>query len=363
MIRKRTRTNKGLVTSIKAHSEKKVQEDHQSGYVPTGCSLLNLALSDKASGGFGLGKMTNIIGDRQSGKSLLALSLLAECAHSPAFDDYKLIYDDVEQACEFDIEKLFGRTTKERVEPPEYEDEIPLYSCTVQDFHANVVRHLKEGRPFIYILDSLDALDAEEDQKKADEMIKARETGREISGTYGMAKPKAMSWILRHVVSGIKKTKSALIIISQTRDNISPISFAKKTRSGGRALEFYCTHELWLAVSKTIKKKDLPIGVFAKIKVTKNKLTGKSRQIEIPLYYSYGLDDIGASVNWLVQVGHWKKKGNKIDATELGLLAGQRRLIGEIESKDYMKELSSVVAKVWEERESSLSLDRKPKYC
>ena len=210
---------------------------------------------------------------------------------------------------------------------------------------------------------NLDALDAEEDQKKADEMIEAREKGKEVAGTYGMAKPKAMSWILRHIVSGIKKTKSALIIISQTRDNISSVSFAKKTRSGGRALEFYCTHELWLAAGSPIEKKQMPIGVNTKIRITKNKLTGKRRKVSIPLYYSYGLDDIGASVDWLVTVGHWGKKGGKIDADDFDLLATKKKLIRFIESEEGRKsDLDSIVAEVWEEMEKSFLPNRKPKY-
>jgi hypothetical protein len=280
------------------------------------------------------------------------------------FDGYHLIYDDVEQACEFDISSLFGQVTVDRMESPEMDENgVPVYSCTVQDFHANIVGRIEKKEPFIYILDSLDALDSEEDRKKADDMIKARNSGKEITGTYGMAKSKAMSWILRHVVSGIKTMESVLIIISQTRDNISPVSFVRKTRAGGRALEFYCTHELWLAVGKTIEKKGLPIGVNTKIKITKNKLTGKKRTISMPLYYSYGLDDIGASIDWLISNGHWDKKGGKIDADDLGIFATKKKLIREIDSDIIKKrKLDSILAKAWKELEDSLLLNRKPKY-
>jgi len=296
MRRTRTRSSK-LAESVKRgivrRSTEKTDEDTLKGHISSGCALLNLALSDKVEGGFGLGKMTNIIGDSSSGKSFLALSLLAECANSPRFDDYTLVYDDVEQACEFDIRKLFGSRAAQKIVPPipDPDEDEPAYSETIQDFHANVFRHLDRGDPFIYVLDSLDALDAEEDQKKAREILKARET------------------------------ESALIIISQTRDDINPMSFTKKTRSGGRALKFYCTHEIWLAVASTIKKKDLPVGVNVRVKISKNKLTGKMRQVEFPLYYSYGVDDIGASVDWMIKTKTWKKKGGKYEAPSLGLSA------------------------------------------
>ena len=365
MIRRRTKTKEGLVMSVEAKVVKKKPEEARIlGYVPTGCTLLNLVLSDRVDGGFGLGKMANIIGDSSSGKSLLALSLLAECAHRKEFDGYRLIYDEPEQACEFDIEGLFGRVTAQRIEPPRVDDEgLPVHSETVQDFHGNIHTLLDSGAPFVYILDSLDALDTEEDQKKAEEMIKARQRGGSVTGTYGMAKPKAMSWILRHIVGRLKETKSALIIISQTRDNINPLSFSTKTRSGGRALKFYCTHELWLAVKSVIKKRDREVGIYVKIKVSKNKLTGKREDsLSIPLYRAYGVDDIGASVDFLVKEKHWKKKGLKIVAEELDLECSRKKLIREIERKGLKEKLDKVVEKVWQEIEESLKLDRKPKY-
>jgi len=368
MRRTRTRSSK-LAESVKRgivrRSTEKTDEDALKGHISSGCALLNLALSDKVEGGFGLGKMTNIIGDSSSGKSFLALSLLAECANSPRFDDYILVYDDVEQACEFDIRKLFGSRAAQKIVPPvsDPDEDEPAYSETIQDFHANVFRYLDRGDPFIYVLDSLDALDAEEDQKKAREILKARETGKDITGTYGMAKPKAMSWLLRQIVSKVKRTESALIIISQTRDNINPMSFTKKTRSGGRALKFYCTHEIWLAVASTIKKKDLPVGVNVRVKISKNKLTGKMRQVEFPLYYSYGVDDIGASVDWMIKTKTWKKKGGKYEAPGLGLSATKKGLIRAIEDDPNLKKrLDRELQETWDEIERSLDLGRKPKY-
>ena len=363
-LRRRKKATEELVEQVEKRAESDREKVDVVGYLPTGCVVLNLALSDRADGGFGMGKIANVIGDSSSGKSILALSVFAECAHNDSFGDYRLIYDEPEQACEFDIEKLFGSVTADKIEPPGYDEEgLPLCSETVQDFHANVHKALDDGRPFVYILDSLDALDALEDQKKAEEMIKARERGTETAGTYGMAKPKAMSWILRHIVGRIKRTKSALIIISQTRDNISPVSFAKKTRSGGRALKFYCTHEMWLAVAESIKKKGREVGIKTKIRITKNKLTGRREDgIVIPIYREYGVDDIGASIDFLVGEGFWKKKGRKIDAVDLNLTMTRDKLIRVIEAKGLKPDLDKVVERSWKQLCDSLKLDRRPKY-
>lgn len=168
---------------------------------------------------------------------------------------------------------------------------------------------------------------------------------------------------MRHIVGRIKRTKSALIIISQTRDNISPVSFAKKTRSGGRALKFYCTHEMWLAVAESIKKKGREVGIKTKIRITKNKLTGRREDgIVIPIYREYGVDDIGASIDFLVGEGFWKKKGRKIDAVDLNLTMTRDKLIRVIEAKGLKPDLDKVVERSWKQLCDSLKLDRRPKY-
>jgi hypothetical protein len=85
------------------------EEGAYSGlYVPTGCTLYNLALSDKYNGGYALGKVANTIGDSSAGKSILALTTFAEAARLRKFKDYDLVYDDAEAADEFNKVKLFG---------------------------------------------------------------------------------------------------------------------------------------------------------------------------------------------------------------------------------------------------------------
>lgn len=314
--------------------------------ISTGSTLLNLACSDKLHGAFLPGKMVNLIGDSSSGKTLIALSVFAEMARQKQFNDYRFIYDDVEAACEFDIEKLFNKSTATRIETPDDNES----SNTIESFQANIFDALNNKRPFVYVLDSLDALDAEDDQKKAQENIKARHEDKEIKGSYGMAKPKMMSSILRQVVRNLKKTKSLLIIISQTRDNINPMSFTKKTRSGGRALQFYASHEIWLAVAKKLKKKDNVIGIVCRAKVTKNKLTGKVREVEFPLLTGYGIDDVDSCIDYLVKEGQWQKGKQKA------------KMIDQIEKEDSEEKLYKLVSKVWHKVEESIKPKRKRKY-
>jgi RecA/RadA recombinase len=229
--------------------------------VPMGSTLLNLAMSGSIEGGAKKGTMVNIIGSSHGGKTMLALTSFAETNRKESFKDYSFIYDDVECANSFNMPYLFGKQTARRIKSARPEKEEP-FSSTVQHFQANVSHYLKKDNPFLYVLDSFDALDAKEDQKKMEEMVDALEKDKkDVAGTYGMAKAKASSSILRNIISGLSKSKSVLFIVSQTRDNIDPRSFSKETRSGGRALKFYAHHEMWLKSTGELKRKIRLLGL------------------------------------------------------------------------------------------------------
>lgn len=358
-----------LAEQMTAHaSGKPDQEENGKLFVPTGSALLNLALSDKADGGFLAGKIVNLIGDSSSGKTFLALTLLAEVAHDSAFDFYNLIYDDAEAANEFDLVKLFGKKTADRIKAPMYDSEgNPVYSHTMLGFQSSIRRLLKAGEPFIYIQDSFDALTTEEELKHAIENQKAYEAGKETKGTYGMNKAAQASVMLRLLATDVKKTNSLVIIISQTRDNIDPMSFQKKTRAGGKALYFYCSYEMWLAVAQKlsvkINDKNRRIGVLSRIKISKNKFNGKVREIDLPIMYSYGVDDISACIDFLVTEGYWTKSGSgMIDAKGLRTISTRTKLISKVEQEDLYEALYNITQKAWMEIEEKLKSGRKPKY-
>ena len=184
-----------LATQVQEHGHTGVERESTKAFtaddlITTGSTLLNLALSDVASGGWLKGTMVNIIGDSSAGKSFAALTTFAEAHAKGQCKHHKFIYDDVENASAFDMGYLFGDEVADRIVPPnEDEDGNDLPSDMIEDFHANFVRALNEG-PCIYCLDSFDALNAEADEKKSMEMLKAREAGKDAAGSYGMAKAK-----------------------------------------------------------------------------------------------------------------------------------------------------------------------------
>lgn len=339
--------------------------------VPTPSTLLNCACSDYPDFAFLVGSIVNIIGDSWSGKTFLALSIFAELNLLPDFDDYDFIYDDSEYANQFNMEYLFGPETSKRIHPPAWEvtkDENgqshghPIYSDTVEDFHCNVRDHLDGKKPFIYVLDSFDALDTDQDREKVEEMREARRRKTKPKGTYGMAKAKGASTLLRNIDDKMSKTDSLLIIISQTRDNLNPLSFKKSTRSGGRALKFYCSHEIWLAAGQKHESKGRIIGNNVLAKVEKAKLTGKVREAKFAIFHDLGVDDIRSCIDFLVYFEMWKKSKQTINAEHFKIKGTMATIISAIEKRNLEPKLKKLVGRLWHQIEDEIKLNRKKKY-
>lgn len=335
-------------------------------FLSSGVTLLNLAMTDNPDQGFQAGKIVNIIGDSSAGKTLLALTGCAEASNNIDFNDYLIIYDDTEEACEFDISALFGQKTADRIQPPKREEKVPIYSDTVWDFQSNVLRYIKGGKPFIYILDSFDALTMDEEMERAEKRMK----GKEVK-SYATEKARAASEVFRTIVRGLKGTKSILIILSQTRENLDPMSFQKKTRAGGKALEFYSSHIMWLLLMGQQKKAGISIGGDVLVKLTKNKITGKKREIKFSAFPDYGIDDIGAMVDYLLgtadRPGRWDKaeKSAAIDCHgDLGITEKitRTKLIQQVEEGGLVKKLRLLVAEYWQHTEDSVRLNRQRRY-
>lgn len=340
----------------------------KSDLLSTSSTLLNLALTGYAEGGFIKGKYFFFAGDSSSGKTFLALSILAEASINPSFDNYRLIHDDVEGGALMDLKRFFGEKVVRRLEPPKGTKENPSYSQDVDEFYFNLDDVFKEGEPFIYVLDSQDALDSAYSEKKFQELKKSMKKGVEAAGSYGDSKAKTHSTRLRKVCSRLRDTGSILLITNQTRDNVGGSMFSPQSiYSGGRALRFYATAQIWSTVKsrlkKTVKGKDRQIGIVSKVSVKKNRLTGKEWSADVPIYFSYGVDDTGSMVDYLLSEGHWKKKGGIITQKDFDGISGYRdEVVKEIEQQELQSELRSITEDVWKNIEAQCVLDRKPRY-
>lgn len=331
--------------------------------IPTPCIPFNLECSGHYQGAFMAGKIVNLIGDSHAGKTLFALSIFAECSMDKRFKDYRFIYDDVESANEFDMEYLFGSKCANRIES----EEEGFRSNTFEEFSDSISRELDKGVPFIYVLDSADALDTEAAIELDAENRKKREKGNQTSGSYGDGKAKLFSAFFKKIKRRLSDNNSVLIIISQTRDNIGfGAMFNPKTRSGGKALKFYAFHEIWLAMEKKEKKGDRTYITNVEAKITKNKLTGRHGTARFPILFDYGVDNISSCINFMLKEGFWK--GDKKSLNTNGFYPSgnisYQNLVQWIENGGYEEELAKECKKAYDQVINNLKpTHRKRKYC
>lgn len=254
-------------------------------FIHTGCTMLDCVLG----GGYALGRVSNLVGDKSTGKTLLAMEGIANLFLQ--YPNARCRYNEAESAFDTGYAEALG-IPMDRVEMRE--------DCrTVEDFYRDVetwLGTLKPKQPGLYVMDSLDALSD------------AAEMEREIGdNTYGGAKAKKIGEFFRRKVQDLKSTNVHLLIISQIRDNIGAMFGNKHTRSGGKALDFYVSQVTWLAhtgiMKKTISKVERPIGVHIKAKNTKNKVGLPFRECKFDITFGYGVEDERASREWLQEVG------------------------------------------------------------
>lgn len=344
---------------------------HRRDGLSTSCTLLNLACTDNPFIGFVRGKYYLLVGDSASGKTFLAMAAFAEASINPTFKDYRLIYDNSEDGMLMNVEKLFGKEVARRLEAPRNgKDGEPIYSYTVEDFYYHLDDAVKHGKPFIYVMDSMDGLTSVDEVTKFDAHKRvARGTGKkgDEAGSYGTAKARINSEGLRKLMGKLRDSGSILIILSQTRDNIG-FGFEEKTRSGGRALKFYATVEIWTSVTgqinKVIRGKPRSVGVRVELRLKKNRITGKTPKVQTSIYPSYGIDDIGTCVDYLVSEEWWKQEKGKqaIEAGEFDMVLSRSKLIQKIEEEGWEQELRAIVGKCWKEIEEASVPSRKGRY-
>jgi len=346
-----------------------------SMFIPSGSAMLNCACSDNAHGAYGLGKIVTLPGASASGKTILKLTTFAEANRQKRFDEYDFYYDDVEEALEFDMEYLFGPSTAQRILPPDGTWEGPNPSDTIQDLQNNILRIVKRKKPFIYVLDSFDALTTDEELEKEYRRLLAKaksdKAAAEIAGSYHTEKAKIGGKVLRMIKKELKVLNSTLIIVQQIRAKIGATFGPKTGTSGGYAPEFYSTHRIWLNKTGNITEEGLKIGSKVNAEVRKNKLTGKIRDVNFDVYNDYGVDDIGSCVDFLITRKHWpndvdgkgKKKPNTFVIEELGITGMKSHIKDTIRSDhDLVKPLYDMVHECWNIREDAARLDWRSKY-
>jgi len=257
-------------------------------FIPTGSTLLDLAIG----GGWASGRVFNIVGDKSSGKTLLAIECYANFHRM--YPKGRMRYGEAEAAFDDEYAQTLG--FPDCVEKPEK----PLE--TVEDFYKDLQEFSSKPGPSLYILDSLDAL--------SDEAEKGRDIAAE--NTYGTGKAKKMSELFRRLVQSLSANNCTLGVISQVRENIGVTFGESKSRSGGKALDFYSSQIVWLAeiekLKRTYKEQERVVGVAVKAKVKKCKVGLPFREAEFKIIFGYGIDDQISILDWLASLKAYTKE-------------------------------------------------------
>lgn len=255
--------------------------DKDLPFVSSGCGLLDCMYG----GGMVLGRIINIVGDRSSGKTLLAIEAVVNFVLK--YKSGQVRYLEAEAAFDEDYAEALGMPVDQVSFAREFD--------TVEHFFKDLDSFLDKlgtSTPGLYVVDSLDAL--------SDTAEMLRDTDK---GSFGAAKAKKMSEGFRRVVRRLESSRCLLVVISQVRENIGVTFGAKYTRSGGKALDFYASQIIWLAdmgkLKRTIQGIERVEGIKVKARSSKNKIGLPFREAQFPILFGYGVDDVTASIDWL----------------------------------------------------------------
>lgn len=313
-------------------------------FIPTGCKTFDLALG----GGWAMRRIANVVGDKSTGKTL---QMIEACANFHRLYGGAIYYRETESA----FDKEYAAQMGMPIQAIDFGDD-DLQLETVEDMFEDLEqiiaerKAMKKRKPALYILDSLDALsDRAELERDMDK------------GTFGAQKAKNLSQLFRRLVRELSNADITVIIVSQVRDKIGAMFGRKFTRSGGRALDFYATHVVYLAhlgnIVKTVSGVTRPVGVKIKAKVDKNKIALPFREAEYSILFGYGIDDALASLRWCKEA----KCINQAPVTLTGTKDEDLRKAAKAMSSDQLTELNAFVSQKWFEIEKSF-LPRKKKY-
>lgn len=341
----------------------------------SGSTVLNLACTGRPDVAFLPGLYYHFVGDSSSGKTFLCLTAFAEAGINPKYKDHRLIFDNAENGALMDLERFFGSAVARRLEPPGGTRKDPKFSSTVEGFFRHVDDVLDDRKPFLYVLDSTDTLSTKAEIKTVRAARKADDKGEEGKGSFGTSRARDFSTRMRLMHNRLRDDgRSMVFLITQTRDNIGfGAKFDPKTYSGGNALLFYAALQVWFSqaghIKRKVKGRPRELGIYSRVRLKKNRVTGRDRTALVPILHSHGIDDPGGSVRYLIDEGHWKTVMDKstrevksVEAPEFNFDGSPEKLVQLIEEQGREAELRELTAKVWGEIEEACKVERKPRY-
>ncbi len=259
--------------------------------IPTGSLGLDIALG---VGGVPKGRVIEIFGPESSGKTTLALNIVAQAQKNGEV----AAFVDAEHALDPEYAKRLGVNTKELLisQPDTGEQALGIVEALIRSNAVGVV-----------VVDSVAAL-----TPKA-----------EIEGDMGDShmglQARLMSQALRKITAVASRSKTTIIFINQIRMKIGIMFGNPETTTGGNALKFYSSVRMDIRRVETIKEGENSIGNHVRVKVVKNKVASPFRQAEFDIMFNQGISrmgelvDLGTQASLLGKSGAWYEyNGEKI---------------------------------------------------
>ena len=250
--------------------------------IPTGSIGLDLALG---IGGIPSGRIVEIYGSEMTGKTTLALHILAEAQKKGGIG----AFIDAEHALDPGYARIIGVNTDDLLisQPNSGEQALQIVEALVGS-----------GKIDVIVIDSVAAL-----------VPKAEIAGEMGDFQIGL-QARLMSQALRKLAGMISKTETAVIFVNQTRMKIGRFFGNPTTTSGGLALKFYSSVRINLARIAQIKQREKIIGNRIRAKIVKNKVAAPFKVVEFDIYYNEGISYIGDIINTGIVRNVLERKGS-----------------------------------------------------
>jgi recombination protein RecA len=278
----------GSIMTLGKHSQ-----NHEISVIPTGAIALDAAIG---IGGVPRGRIVEIYGPESSGKSTLALHIVANAQKQGGI----AAYIDAEHALDPTYARKIGVNL----------DELMICQPDSGEEALNIAEMLTRSNAIdVIIIDSVAAL------------VPKNELEGEVGDSFMGLQARMMSQALRKLTAALARSNTCAIFINQIRDKIGIVFGNPETTTGGKALKFYASLRLDIRRIGGIKGADnSEAGNRVKVKVVKNKMAPPFRVAEFDILFNEGISRLGSLIDVGVECGIIDKKGTwfSFETTRLG---------------------------------------------
>lgn len=294
------------------------------GVISTGSLSLDLALG---IGGIPRGRVVEIFGPESSGKTTLALHIIAEAQKQGGV----AAFIDAEHALDLNYARRLGVKTEDLLvsQPDTGEQALEIAEILVRSNAVDAI-----------VIDSVAAL------------VPRSEIEGEMGDAQMGSQARLMSQALRKLTAAISKSQTSVIFINQIRMKIGVMFGNPETTTGGNALKFYASQRLDIRKGLPLKDGNDIIGARTKVRVVKNKLAPPFRECEFDIIYGQGISkegdvlDLATELNLIQKSGSWYSYGN------------ERLAQGRENAKNYLREHPEILRELERQVRTRFGLEK-----